>query len=60
MVERSNVRFFGNVEVGTDVSVEELKSRYSALVFAYGADKDRTFNLPGMGNANIGFYIFIC
>lgn len=48
VAENPNVRFFGNVEVNKDVSVAELKERYSALVFAYGADQDRTLGIPGI------------
>lgn len=41
------VRFFGNVSVGTDVSVHELRQRYSAVVLASGAVADRTLGVPG-------------
>jgi ferredoxin--NADP+ reductase len=44
---RPEFRFFGNVEVGTDVSVEELRERYHAVVFAYGAATDRHLGIPG-------------
>jgi ferredoxin--NADP+ reductase len=44
---RPEFRFFGNVEVGTDVSVEELKERYHAVVFAYGTQTDRHLGIPG-------------
>src|SRR5437016_10776667 len=44
---RPEFRFFGNVEVGNDVSVEELKERYHAIVFAYGTATDRHLGIPG-------------
>jgi ferredoxin/flavodoxin---NADP+ reductase len=44
---RPEFRFFGNVEVGTDVSVEELRQRYHAIVFAYGTATDRQLGIPG-------------
>jgi ferredoxin/flavodoxin---NADP+ reductase len=44
---RPEYRFFGNVEVGTDVTVEELRERYHALVFAYGTSVDRHLGIPG-------------
>lgn len=47
VAENSNVRFFGNVTVDKDVTVEELRRMYSAVVFAYGADEDRTLGIPG-------------
>jgi len=44
---RPEFRFFGNVEVGKDVSVAELRDRYHALVFAYGTATDRQLGIPG-------------
>jgi ferredoxin/flavodoxin---NADP+ reductase len=40
-------RFFGNVEVGRDVSHEELCSHYDAVVYAVGAQSDRRMGIPG-------------
>ncbi|MEK7795422.1 MAG: FAD-dependent oxidoreductase, partial [Candidatus Hydrogenedentota bacterium] len=39
--------FIGNVCVGTDVSVEELREFYDAIIFANGAQTDRRLNIPG-------------
>ncbi|HEU4980141.1 MAG TPA: FAD-dependent oxidoreductase [Solirubrobacterales bacterium] len=44
---RPEFRFFGNVEVGTDVTVDELRERYHAVVFAYGTSTDRQLGIPG-------------
>ena len=41
------VRFVGNVTVGTDVTVEELRGLYDAVVIATGAPADRTLEVPG-------------
>lgn len=40
-------RFFGNVEVGRDVSVAELLRGYHAVLFATGAAFDRRLEIPG-------------
>lgn len=40
-------RFLGNVLVGRDVSVDELRARYHAVILTYGADTDRTLGIPG-------------
>ena len=48
-----NVRFVGNVTVGSDVSVAELQSLYDAVVFATGAPHDRALGLPGEELANV-------
>jgi ferredoxin/flavodoxin---NADP+ reductase len=39
--------FFGNVSVGRDVSVAELRAAYHAVVFACGAETDRRLSIPG-------------
>jgi ferredoxin/flavodoxin---NADP+ reductase len=44
---RPEFRFFGNVEVGTDITVEELQQRYHAVVFAYGTATDRQLGISG-------------
>jgi ferredoxin--NADP+ reductase len=40
-------RFFGNVEVGRDLSHEELCEHYDAVVYAVGAQSDRRMGIPG-------------
>jgi NADPH-dependent glutamate synthase beta subunit-like oxidoreductase len=42
-----NVRFVGNVTVGSDVSIDELQGLYDAVVLATGAPNDRTLDIPG-------------
>ena len=42
-----NVRFVGNVTVGSDVTMDELKSLYDAVILATGAPHDRGLDLPG-------------
>ena len=41
------VNFYGNVEVGRDVSVLELRSIYDAVILAIGMPMDRGLNLIG-------------
>jgi ferredoxin--NADP+ reductase len=40
-------RFFGNVEIGRDVTHDELAERYHAVVYALGAQTDRRLGIPG-------------
>jgi ferredoxin--NADP+ reductase len=40
-------RFFGNVGIGRDLSVEALHEHYDAVIFAFGAKSDRKLNIPG-------------
>ena len=44
---REGFRFFGNVEIGRDVTVAELEPRYHAVVYAYGTATDRQLGIPG-------------
>jgi len=44
---RPGFRFFGNVEVGSDVTHEELAGAYDAIVYAVGAQTDRQLGIPG-------------
>ena len=41
------VRFRGLVELGRDVTVDELKAAYDAVVYAAGASEDRRMGIPG-------------
>lgn len=41
------VRFLGNVELGRDVSADELRERYDAVVYAVGAPDYRQLGVPG-------------
>lgn len=45
--DRTGVRFVGNVEVGKDVSIEELRAGYDAVVLTYGASADRRLGIEG-------------
>lgn len=47
--ERAGARFryFGNVDVGKDLAVEELRARYHAIVLSQGAQMDRRLGIPG-------------
>ena len=44
---KPNCRFLGNVTVGRDVTIQELRRHYDALIFANGAESDRRLNIPG-------------
>jgi ferredoxin--NADP+ reductase len=46
-LERQNVRFFGNVDVGGDVSLAELRESYDAVLVAVGVGEDRRLRIPG-------------
>ena len=42
-----SVAYFGNVDVGKDVGIEDLKGLYDAVVLAIGSPYDRKLGVPG-------------
>jgi ferredoxin--NADP+ reductase len=42
-----NVRLFAHVELGKDISMEDLKARYDAVVIATGSSLGRKLGIPG-------------
>ncbi len=48
VLDRGDIRFFGNVQYGKDITLEELKEHYHAVIFATGAIKDADLNIPGI------------
>ena len=47
VLDRGDIRFFGNVKYGTDITLSELKEHYNAVIFATGAIADASLNIPG-------------
>jgi ferredoxin--NADP+ reductase len=48
VLDRGDIRFFGNVKYGTDITLEDLKKHYNAVIFSTGAIKDADLNIPGI------------
>ena len=47
VAEGGTVEFVGNVAVGRDVSADELRRLYDAVILAIGAPHDRKLGIPG-------------
>jgi ferredoxin/flavodoxin---NADP+ reductase len=47
VMDCGRIRFLGNVHIGVDVKVDELREFYDAIIFATGADRDRSLHIPG-------------
>ncbi len=63
VAEQKGFQFLGNVEVGRNISVDELRQFYDVIIFATGAEKDRKLgilgeDLPGCHTATefVGWY----
>ncbi len=44
---KDNVRYFGNVEYGIDLSHADLEAHYHAVIYAVGAQTDKSLGIPG-------------
>jgi ferredoxin/flavodoxin---NADP+ reductase len=48
VLDRGDIRFFGNVNYGTDITLDDLKQHYHAVIFATGAIRDAELKIPGI------------
>ena len=48
VLQKGTVRFIGNVDYGTDLSMADLRHYYDAVIFATGAIRDADLNIPGI------------
>ncbi|WP_030231827.1 FAD-dependent oxidoreductase [Streptomyces sp. NRRL S-350] len=48
VLDKPQVRLFGNVDYPSDVALDDLHRFYDAVVFATGATADRPLDLPGV------------
>jgi ferredoxin/flavodoxin---NADP+ reductase len=47
VLEHDRVRFVGNVELGRDMSIDDVRRHYHAVIVANGAAVDRRLGIPG-------------
>ena len=48
MLNAGSIHFFGNVEFGVDLTLEDVRRHYHAVIFATGAIKDATLKIKGI------------
>ena len=48
MLDSGEIRFFGNVRYGQDLTLEDLKQHYNAVIFSTGAIRDAMLGVPGI------------
>ncbi|MDC4233563.1 FAD-dependent oxidoreductase [Actinomyces sp. B33] len=48
ILQRGDIRLLGNVEVGRDITIDDLRDHYDAVVVATGADRDAPLPIPGI------------
>ena len=47
IAQRPGFRFFGNIELGRDITTEDLARVYDAVIYSVGAQTDRRLGIPG-------------
>ena len=52
-LQNENVRYFGNVTLGRDLSIPDFTAIYDAVVLAYGAPFDNKLGIPGEEKKNV-------
>ncbi len=45
---RGDIRLLANVNIGTDLTLQDLREHYDAVIFATGSFKDADLNIPGI------------
>ncbi|GAA2477198.1 FAD-dependent oxidoreductase [Streptomyces gobitricini] len=48
VLDKPQIRLFGNVDYGTDIVLDDLRAFYDAVIFSTGATADRALDIPGI------------
>lgn len=48
VLDRGDIRLFGNVKYGVDLTLDDLKKHYNAVIFSTGAIEDAPLDIPGI------------
>ncbi|AZA10622.1 FAD-dependent oxidoreductase [Corynebacterium gerontici] len=61
VMNKPQIRLLANIDVGNDISVEEMREYYDAIIFSTGATGDRPLPIPGGEHSQgagefVGFY----
>jgi ferredoxin--NADP+ reductase len=48
VLDRGDIRIFGNVKFGEDITLDDLKKHYNAVIFSTGAIRDASLDIPGI------------
>jgi len=48
VLDRGDIRIFGNVRFGIDLTLDDLKTHYNAVIFSTGAIRDADLDIPGI------------
>lgn len=48
VLDSGEIRFYGNVRYGQDITLDDLKQHYHAVIFSTGAIRDASLEVPGI------------
>ncbi|CAM3003147.1 FAD-dependent oxidoreductase [Prescottella defluvii] len=48
VLDKDQVRLLGNIDYGNDITLDDLRRYYDAVIFSTGANADRALNIPGI------------
>ena len=48
VLDTGRIRLFGNVRYGRDITLDDLKKHYNAVIFSTGAVRDAALDIPGI------------
>ncbi len=48
VLDSGDIRIFGNVHYGTDITLDDLRRHYHAVIFSTGAIRDAELTIPGI------------
>ena len=48
VLDSGDIRLFGNVYFGRDITLDDLKKHYNAVIFSTGAIRDAALSIPGI------------
>ena len=48
VLDTGRIRLFGNVQYGRDITLDDLQRHYHAVIFATGAVRDASLDIPGI------------
>ena len=48
VLDSGDIRIFGNVQYGTDITLDDLRRHYHAVIFSTGAIRDASLDVPGI------------
>lgn len=53
VAQKDNVNFYGNIALGKDITLSQLRQHYDAVLLTYGAEEDRLLGIENEDGQNI-------